>query len=173
MYSINVPVPGRVKRLAADLYPHLVAFDRVRERHTLVVKRFERGGRTGDRHHALAVLREELRPALTGAPAFEARVSGIGCFERPVRGPGPVVYLAVESPGLERLHRRLVGEFGTVLDLEGEAYVPHVTLARDGPIGTARQLCEMGIEPIEWAVGELVVRDATYREPVGRVSLPA
>lgn len=189
MFSLNAVIPGEVKRAANALLPQLVEFDRVRERHTLVVKRFEsdersgagrRGDRNrrseavaGDRRHALAVLREELRPVLEGTPAFEARISGIERFEQPVRGPGPVVYLAIESPGLYRLHRRLVAEFGAVAALEGAAYVPHVTLARGDSIEAARRLCEREIEPIEWTVDELLVWDAKFREAVERTSLPA
>lgn len=185
MYSLNVPVPGDAKRLAADLFGQLVAFDRVRDRHTLVVKRFEDATPDGDGNerpsnrnhrpsgaHELATLRERVRPALVGTPAFEARITGIGCFEQPVRGPGPVIYLAVESPGLHRVHRRLVDEFGAVADLEGEAYTPHVTLARGGSIDAARTLVG-DVDPIEWVVSELHFFDPRYRETVGRVSLPA
>lgn len=182
VYSLNVPVPGEAKRLAADLFPRLAAFDRVRKRHTLVAKRFEdatRGDGTertrshgSSGNHELATLRERVRPALVGTPAFEARIAGIEVFEQPVRGPGPVLYLAVESPGLHRLHRRLVSEFGAVPELEGEAYTPHVTLARGGSVDAARRLVD-DVEPIEWVVSELHFFDPRYRETVGRVSLPA
>jgi hypothetical protein len=94
--SLNVPVPGRVRRIAADLHPELVAFDWVRERHGLLCKRFER---TPDQ--------VALRDALAGTPAFEAKVTGIDYFTDPPHGSAPVVYLAVESPGLRRLHERL------------------------------------------------------------------
>lgn len=165
MYSLNVPVPGRVKRLAADLRPRLAAFDRVRERHTLVVKRFESGDY--DR------VRERVRPVLAGTPAFEARVARINRFERPVRGPGPVVYLAVESPGLVALHGRLVGEFGAIPALEGDEYTPHVTLARDGGGDAASDLAALDTDPIEWTVSELAFWDGTHNEVAGRISLPA
>ncbi len=98
MYSLNVPVPPAVERLAAELHPQLVPFDRIRDRHTLVCKRFEA------EEHEYDHLRERLRRALSPTPAFEARITDIGAFEAPVHGPGPVAYLAVESPGLYPQH---------------------------------------------------------------------
>jgi hypothetical protein len=179
VYGLNVPVPGEVKRVAADLLPRLVAFERVRKDHALLAKRFESVGPAGGERNRqanqeLATLRERVRPVLADASAFDARVTGLGCFETPVRGPGPIVYLAVESPGLDRLHRRLVEEFGAVSGLEGEAYTPHVTLARGGAPATARELVdETAIEPVEWTVSELRFFDPRRRETVGRVSLPS
>jgi 2'-5' RNA ligase len=165
VYSLNVPIPGRVERLAADLHPHLTAFESVRERHTLVLKRFEEG--TPD------LLRERLRDPLAGAPAVEARVAGIDHFERPARGSGPVVYLAVESPGLRSLHGRLVDAFGAVEGIEDDAYVPHVTLARGGSLADAERLAAREIEPVSWTVSRLVLWSAEYREAVAEIRLPA
>lgn len=184
MYSLNVSVPGEAKRLASELFPRLLAFDRVREEHTLLVKRFgpDRFGSVrknrGTDHEGggqeLTMLRKRVRPVLDDTPAFEARVTGIDYFEEPTRGPGPVLYFAIESPGLHRVHRRLVTEFGAIQGLEGEEYTPHVTLARGGSVGEARQLAsDTAIEPIEWVVSELRFWDPRYRETVGRVSLPA
>ena len=173
--SLNVPVPGRVAALAGELRPSLAAFERVKERHTLVVKRLSQGGPGADWRDP-AGLETRVRQALAGAPAFEARVSEIDAFREPVAGPGPVVYLAVESPGLLDVHRRLCDAFEPVSELEGEEYVPHVTLARGG--GEAAEdavdrLVGTEIEPVTWTVGELVFWDARYGEVTGRVSLPA
>ena len=165
MYSLNVPVPGAVARVAADLHPKLVAFDRVRDRHTLVVKRFEEDDR--DR------LRELLRDALTGTSAFEVRVTGVDYFERAAAGASPVVYLTVESPALMSLHDRLVRAFGAVDGVEGAQYVPHVTLARGGSVADAQRLACESVDPVAWTVSELAVWHADYRETVERVSLPA
>lgn len=165
VYSLNVPVPGRVERVAADLYPRLTDFDRVRERHSLVCKRFESA-----EYHRLA---ERARRALAGAPAVEARIDGIDWFAEPVRGPGPVVYLAVESPGLYALHERLVGEFGAISDLEDTEYVPHVTLARGGSKEQARALCALDVDPVVWTISELVFWDHRRGERVGTIPLPA
>jgi len=178
VYSLNVPVPPAVERLAADLHPKLAPFDRIRDRHTLVCKRFEADEGEYDR------LRERLRVALSSTPAFEARITGIDAFETPTHGPGPVVYLAVESPGLHDLHRRLVAVFGAVDDdLEGEAYVPHVTLAREGggvsertlPHGDASavdRLRAVDVDPITWTVSELHLWSRARREAAWTVSLP-
>ena len=164
MFSLNAPAPGRAKRLAAELYPRLAGFERVRERHSLVCKRFESADY--DR------LAERTRRALDGAPAVAARVTGIESFEDPVRGPAPVVYLAIESPGLVAIHERLVGEFGAIAALEGGEYVPHITLARGGDVGRAEELRALTIDPIEWTVSELVFYDATHHESVSTLSLP-
>ena len=165
MYSLNVPVPGEVKRFAAKLYPRLTGFERVRERHSLVVKRFE----TEDRHR----LSKRVRRALADVPAFEMRTTGIDSFDDPVRGPGPVVYFAVESPELFDLHERLTERFGAIADLEGPEYTPHITLARDGSPEEVHRLRALDSHPIEWTVSALVVYDADREEPVDTVSLPA
>ena len=111
MYSLNVPVPGRVARVAAELAPALVDFETIRDEHTLVAKRLGDPD-PGERPR----LEQQVRTALSGTgsfsayqrvPPFEARVTGIEYFERPTADLGPVVYLAVESPGIETVHRRL------------------------------------------------------------------
>lgn len=168
MFSLNVPVPGEVRRLASDLHPRLVAFDSVRERPTLVAKRLDddaEGGRSRTEGR--------VRQALAGAPAFEARVTEIDLFEEPAAGAAPVVYLAIESPGLRRLHERLCETFGPIDGVEGEEYVPHVTLARGGSIEAARDLAGQAIDPVTWTVSDLWFFDAGYGERVGTVSLPA
>ena len=166
MYSVNVPVPGRVRKLAADLYPSLVGFGTVREDHSCLLKRL------GEADH-VAQLQQRTHRTLEGAPAVEAAITGIDYFAEPPLGSAPVVYLAVESPGLERIHADLTDAFGTVAGLEGSDYVPHVTLARGGDIETARRLADREFEPIEWTVQELEFWDGGYRLPVSRIRLPA
>ncbi|WP_121820851.1 2'-5' RNA ligase family protein [Halostella salina] len=166
MLSLNAPIPGRVARLAADLHPELVAFDEIREHHSLLVKRL------GDPDH-LPPVQHEVRRALAGAPTFEVGVTGIDYFPNPPMGAAPVVYLSVESPGLREVHGRLVDEFGAVDGLEDGAYTPHVTLARGGDEAAAERLTERDVEPVTWTVTELRFRDARYGETVSTVSLPA
>ncbi|GAA0224871.1 2'-5' RNA ligase family protein [Haladaptatus pallidirubidus] len=166
MYSLNVPVPGEVARLAEELRPSLYQFDSVRDRHTLVVKRF------GDRDDNDR-LEMQVRTVIAGSPAFEARIAEIDLFEHPARGDGPVVYLAVESPGLRDLHRELVAEFDCIEGIEGDDYVPHVTLARGGNIDVARQLAERESTPITWNVTQLQLWNAIYEESTATISLPA
>lgn len=174
VFSLNVPVPGSVARLASELYPQLVAFDSQREQFTLVVKRFDESTLdAGSPDHRLSALRKQLPTVLAGTPAFEARVASIDYFADPTRGKGPVVYLAVESPGIRELHDQLVDAYGAIGGLEGDDYVPHITLARGGSVDDADRLANHSIEPISWTVSALLVWDSRYHEPVTRYSLPA
>ncbi|MEF8819126.1 MAG: 2'-5' RNA ligase family protein [Haloferacaceae archaeon] len=161
MDSLNVPVPGRVRRLAADRRPELAAFDSVREDPSLVCKRFEQP--PGKR--ALAAV-------LAGTPAFEARITGVDFFAEPTQGAAPVLYLTVESPGLYDLHRRLVERFGAVPELEGDEYTPHVTLARGGSLADAERLAGP-IDPVSWTVSRLFAWNARYQVPEREIPLPA
>lgn len=165
MLSLNVPVPGAVERLAEELGPELRRFDSVRERHTLLLKRFD--SREHDQIDA------EVRRVLQGAPVVEARVAELDVFWEPVTGPAPVLYFAVESPGLVDLHQRLVTAFGAVECLEGDAYTPHVTLARGGAVSLAERLVDRAVEPVTWTVTELEFWDPRYRETISYVGLPA
>ena len=124
---------------------------------------------SADASHRIAA---RLREALAGTTPFRARVAGIEQFEEPTSGTGPVVYLAVESPGLRSLHERLCEAFPPVEDIEGEAYDPHVTIARGGDPDAARALVERQIEPIEWTVDTLTLLDAERNLPVTRLHLP-
>lgn len=160
MYSLNAPVPSAVGRLASSLAAQLHDSD-VRTRHTLVVKRL--GG--GDR----ATVADAARTAMAGAPACEARVGGLDVFENPA-GRAPVVYLAVESPGLVQIHEQLCDAFEPVSGLEGDDYDPHVTIARGGD---ARRLLDREIDPVRWTVDRLELWDATARESVESIALPA
>lgn len=169
MYSLNVPVPSEVGVLATELARELPgARVRPRGEHTLVVKRLG----TGDRQ-TYQRLAARVRELLTDAPPFEARVDGVGCFEEATSGPSPVVYLAVESPGLERLHRHLTSAFDSVEGLEGDEYVPHVTVARGGDRATARRLTDRDIDPVRWTVSEVTFWDGKRGQQAVRVSLPA
>ena len=169
MYSLNVPLPSSVTRLAGRLARELPqARARPRGEHTLVCKRLGEGG-----HAAYARLEARARETLTGTAPFEARITCVDCFETAVTGPSPVVYLAVESPALRALHERLCDEFDAVEEMEGEAYVPHVTIARGGDPAAARRLVERDIESVEWAVEELSFCDAERGQSVSRLSLPA
>ena len=174
MFSLNLSVPGAVSREASELRPALsgAGVTRFRDRHSIVVKRFE--GRDGQRREALPRLRERLRTVLRGQPAFEVGLTGVDTFENPPRGPGPVVYFSVESPGLDALHARLVDAFGAIDGREGDDYTPHVTLGRGGTFD-ADLLADLStrVEPVTWTVSELRVYDSRSRETAARVSLPA
>lgn len=193
MYSLNVPVPGRVAALASNIARELPeATPRIRGEHTLGVKRLyddeharngqatgvgrggndagvTNGGRGVDYNRLEARTRELLR----GQPAFEARVVELDYFSEAVTGSSPVVYLAVESPGLVELHRRLAETFDPLEEIEGDGYTPHVTVARGGSLERAKQVTERDIEPIRWTVSKLAFWDARRRQSVSTVSLPA
>jgi len=174
VFSLNVPVPGQVARLAADLHPQLIGFDSRRENHTLVVKRFDESTLEATQPEGqLSQLQQELPHELTGTPAFEAEVGAIDHFAEPTRGDGPVVYLAVDSPGLRQLHAELVDAYGAIEGLEGVDYVPHITLARGGSVADAERLVSQAVDPVLWTVSQLTIWDSRYREPVARYSLPA
>ncbi|WP_435123850.1 2'-5' RNA ligase family protein [Halobaculum sp. D14] len=191
-----------MQRLAAALRDDLGGFRSVRDRHTLVVKRLgdaaatDRGPEPRDDTAAAAALRETLRPVLRDTDPFPARVDGLDVLAAP--SGDAVVSLSVDSPGLVRLHRRLAAEFGAVDRVEGDAYLPHVTLARgwSGPgnengdgsrngdgseNGSAdaslravtarlRGRIESAV-PVEWTVDELGLWSREYREFVWREPL--
>ncbi|MFB6132924.1 MAG: 2'-5' RNA ligase family protein [Halanaeroarchaeum sp.] len=170
MYSLNVPLPPRVRDVAASLRPALVGFDRVRDdrSRTLVLKRL-----AADDRREFLTARRDAREALRGAPVVDARIDGVGVFEEPPAGSGPVAYLAVESPGLHDLHERLVDSLGAIPDLEGEAYTPHVTLARGGDGRAAEAVLDASFDSITWTVDELEFYDARHGERIEAISLPA
>ena len=51
-------------------------------------------------------------------------------FEVADRGTSPVLYIEVKSIGIKVLHETLVSVFGCVKGVEGENYIPHITIAR-------------------------------------------
>jgi hypothetical protein len=182
VFSLNVPLPPAVDDLATDLHPKLSGFDHVRDRHTLVCKRLgvedvpDRVGEADPRPpkpDALAALREDLRPLLAGTDPFDVAVTGVDAFDVPASGSRPVVYLAVESDALVRLHRRLCAAFGAVKGIEGDAFVPHVTLARGGnpEPGAVADLVDAEFDPIRWRVHALDVYDPEFREVAATIDL--
>jgi len=169
VYSLNVPVPTAVARLAGELARELPgARARARGEHSLLLKRLGPGDGGAIDH-----LVERARTAIAGTEPFAVRVDGVDYFAEPETGTGPVVYLTVESPPLVALHRRLCDAFDPVAHLEGEAYVPHVTIARGGEVAAAERLAGRSIEPRSFEVTELVVWDAERSLPTTRLSLPA
>ena len=193
MFSLNVPRPPALDRLAGDLHSKLSGFDRVRDRHTLVCKRFgvdDLPDRAGDRApagdappgdaaptppkpDALAALREDLRPLLSGTDPFDVAATGVGVFDAPASGSRPVVYLAVESDGLVRLHQRLCAAYGAVEGIEGDEFVPHVTLARGGnpQPGVVADLVAAEFDPIRWRVHAMEVYDPEFREVAATIDI--
>ena len=198
MFSLNVPLAPAVERLAADLQSNCSGFERVRDRHTLVCKRFgvadvpdrvasdgnEGGGADASpgapvgrpsppKPAALAALREDLRPLLAGTDPFPVAVTGIDVFDAPASGSRPVLYLVVESDPLVRVHRRLCAAYGAVEGIEGDNYIPHVTVARGGNPngGVVADLVGTEFEPIQWRVRALDLYDPEFREVAATIEL--
>ena len=191
MFSLNVPLPPAVGDLAGDLHPKLSGFDRVRDRHTLVCKRLgveavpdrvddgesnrerEGGELSPPKPDAVAALREDLRPLLSGTAPFEVAVTGVDVFDAPVSGSRPVVYLAVESDALVRLHHRLCAAYGAIEGIEGDEFVPHVTLARGGnpDPGVVADLVSREFEPVRWRVHAIEMYDPEFREVAATIDL--
>lgn len=161
--SLNVPVPGSIRRHVDTLRP-LVGEDR--RDHTLVLKRL------GNDAHS-AGTRKRVRRALRDQPPFAVRLAGVGCFEDPASGDAPVAYLAIESPALVGLHEELCDVIEPIPGLEGAAYVPHITIGRVPSSTAIERLETRAPEPETWSVSELVFWDARHEETVGHVSLPA
>lgn len=169
MYSLNVPIDPAVGRLADRLASSLPrAQERARGDRTLVAKRLGAGD-----HTAYARIEARVRDILRGTDPFQVRITGIEQFETAATGPSPVVYLAVESPPLCRLHERLCRAFDPVDGIEADDYVPHVTIARGGDPTAATELTERAIDPIEWTAEDLGFFDAERGQSASRVALPA
>ncbi len=167
LLSVNVPIGGGVKRVISELHPELMVFDQVRDWHTLVCKRFEQ-----DVTGSIDAVETEVRMALRGTQPFGVQVTGIGMFSEPVSGSAPVVYLEVESAGLEKVHLALTDTFGAVPELEGASYVPHITIARGGTEEAAVALLQRDVDPISWTVNEIWLWDGRYGEQIRAISLP-
>ena len=177
MFSLNVPLSPIEERLTSDLHPKRSGFNHVRDRHTLVCKRFGTDAVAGDsdesahtdhpsRSVALDRLCDRLRRPLARTSPFEVAVTGVDTFDVPASGSSPVVYLTVESDGLVRLHRRLCADFDAIEGIEGDDYVPHITLARGGnpDSGVVVDLVDTAFDPIRWRVHALDVWDPEVRE---------
>lgn len=161
MYSVNVPVPQPVTRLAVGLASRCITAE-ARRGHTLVAKRLP-----DDRFEAMT---RRARAALEGTPPFAVRVTGVDLFREPPSGKAPVAYLAVESPELRRVHRELCAVFDPVEGFEGDEYDPHVTIARGGD---AAELLDADVDPVEWTVERLAFWHPGRELEVETVSLPA
>lgn len=168
MYSLNVPVPSRVAALAGEVARDLpAARARCRGEHTLCAKRLDGNG-TSPTYNRLDT---RTREALADQPPFEVSITGISYFPETVKGSAPVVYLAVESPGLRRLHERLSDVFPPVEGIEGNSYTPHVTVARGGSMAAAERVADRRLDPVSWTVSELSLWDAARRRSMSTVAL--
>jgi len=174
-YSLNVPLPGAIYDRLHSLLPHLQGCPQRRRDPTLVCKRVPTtppGAPPSVGH-----LRTELAPAIAAAGAVltdgcAVTIRGVDTFETPPSGTAPVLYLAVDSPELLRLHAALCTHLEPVAGLEAAAYVPHVTVARGCPRAHIDGAIAAGVEPLSFHVDALELYDSRYRAPVTRFALP-
>lgn len=168
MYSLNVEAPPAAYKIQSDYADILERFEVQRETLTLLLKRF------GPRSLAdLSTLEDSIEDVLRSWGPIQARIDRFDVFADPISDTGPVIYLSVESPGVNALHRELVGAFGVADDrLEGDAYTPHITLARRGDRTDIAALTGTTLEPIDWTIETVQLWDATYDESITTYSLP-
>lgn len=167
MFSLNAPVPADISALATELRSALLPADRIRDELTLVVKRLP-----ADSWDEFVAVERTARQALADQPPVDARIDGVGLFRDPPAGPAPVLYLRVDSPGLHTLHRRLVDRFDAVPGIEGDGYVPHITLARGAGSETARERVEAaGVPAFQWTIDRLVFHDGRRDIDIGELAL--
>jgi len=168
VYSANAQIPEAVQGIVREHREYIELFDVVRAEHTLVVKRF---GELSARERV--EVERSLGSVLREWAPIGARGRGFDVFTDPPDGQGPVLYLAVESPGLEALHRNLLDAFGAVSSrIEGDSYVPHITLARGGDRTAIGSLTSRSVEPVEWMIEEVYLWDARYQRPITHYRLP-
>lgn len=167
MFSLNVPVPAEVSALAAELRSALLPAAQLRDELTLVVKRLP-----ADSWDEFVEVERDVRRTTADQPPMAARIDGVATFEDPPAGAAPVLYLPVESPGLVALHARLVERFGAAGGIEGDGYVPHITLARGpGSDEAAALVRDADVPSIEWTVDQLVFWDGRRDLAIGDVTL--
>ena len=174
-YSLNVPLPGAIYDRLHGLLPHLQGCTQRRRDPTLVCKRLSATGEAEP--PAVGHLRTELAPVITAAGAAltggcAVTIAGVGTFETPPSGAAPVLYLAVDSPDLLRLHRALCAQLEPVAGIEGPAYVPHVTVARGCPPASIADATAASVAPLSFHVDALELYDSRYRAAVTRFALP-
>ena len=174
-YSLNVPLPGAIYDRLHGLLPQLGGCTQRRRDPTLVCKRLPTVG--GAEPPGVGHLRAELAPVIAAAGAAltdgcAVTIAGVDTFETPPSGAAPVVYLAVDSPDLQRLHEALCAQLEPVAALEGTAYVPHVTVARGCPPDSVAGATAAGVAPLSFHVDALELYDSRYRAAVTRFALP-
>lgn len=162
MYSLNAPVPEEVIGVCERYRDRLERFENTVDEHSLLAKRFHRRS-PGE----IEQLGMELDERLARWSPIPARIDGFDVFVDPPVGRGPVVYLTVMSPGLVSLHRELVDTYGTVISsIEGDGYVPHVTVARGGSRTAIAAITDVAFDPIDWSIDQLVLWDARYGQTI-------
>ena len=125
MWSLNVSIPQNIVRAIEEVALGVRGWEEICEEPTLVIKRFEK--RDLDGH-----VKSEIRFLLESVEPFGIEIENLERFDVAEKGSSPVLYLEVKSPEVKALHETLVDVFGSVEGVEGENYIPHITIARGG-----------------------------------------
>ena len=127
MWSLNVSMPQNIVRAIREVALGASGWEEICEDPTLVIKRFEKVDVSGHVESEIKLLLESVEP-------FDIEIGNLERFDVAERGSSPVLYLEVKSPGMKALHEILVDVFGSVKGVEGENYIPHITIARGGGV---------------------------------------
>ena len=153
MWSLNVSIPQNIVRAIEEITLGVKGWEEICEEPTLVIKRFEKKDLDGH-------VKSEIRFLLENVEPFGIEIGNLERFDVAERGSSPVLYLEVKSPEVKALHENLVDVFGSVEGIEGENYIPHITIARGGSgdyIEFSGLSCDTGwiVEMLEfWDRGE-------------------
>ncbi len=123
MWSLNVSIPQGIVRAIEEMAPVSRGWEEIVEEPTLVIKRFEKEDLDGHIESEIKFLLENVEP-------FTVEIGNLEMFEVADRGTSPVLYIEVKSIGMKLIHETLVSVFGCVKGVEGENYIPHITIAR-------------------------------------------
>lgn len=163
MYSLNVPLPGEVRRLGRSFHP--VLGSAARETYTLLVKRLD----TTDTERP--VVEKRVRRVLDDVTPFSITVTHVSAFDDPTTGTGTVLYLAIDSPTLHDIHETLCDVVPPAADVEGPEYTPHITIGRTTDIDRIDSVRTRDIDPVGWTVTTLTFYDAATETTRGHVPL--
>ena len=153
MWSLNVSIPQNIIRAIEEVTLGVRGWEEICEEPTLVIKRFEKKDLDGH-------VKSEIRFLLESVEPFGIEIGNLERFDVAERGSSPVLYLEIKSPGVKALHENLIDIFGSVEGVEGENYIPHITIARGGSgdyIEFSGLSCDTGwtVEMLEfWDGGE-------------------
>ncbi|HIJ12598.1 MAG TPA: 2'-5' RNA ligase family protein [Halobacteriales archaeon] len=162
MWSLNVSIPQGIVRAIGEITPVLGRGEGIVEEPTLVIKRFEKEDLDGHIESEIKFLLENVEP-------FIVEIGNLEMFEVADRGTSPVRYIEVKSIGIKVLHETLVSVFGCVKGVEGENYIPHITIARGSG---AKNLDFSDFSgPIQWTANTLEFWDRDKRKRKNKVIL--
>lgn len=163
MYSLNVPLPGAVYRVLQSFKP--VLGDDTRDDPTLVLKRLDTTSMDA------TVIEKRVRHTLQSTAPFDVDITAVDTFDSPTTGTGTVLYLAIDSPPLHRIHDRLCDIVDPDPAVEGPNYTPHITIGRTTDADRIDTVSARDITPVSWTVTTLEFYDASTDTIHGQIAL--